>query len=103
LNDQPLTRQDLDRVGCEKPGCDHTAHDGLYLHSHCHPGHPTWTHYSAVSGTITIECAECDQPIVRIAVAPGPDPAYGYQACWATLDDQHCRMPKGHDGPHGYA
>lgn len=99
----PLTRQQLDRLGCDNPGCDHTAHDGLILHSNCHPDTPTWTEYNANAGTLTIRCAECDHRIVRIAVAPGPDPTYGYEACW---DDGgpagHCRKPKGHDGPHAY-
>jgi hypothetical protein len=68
----PLTQRELNSVGCETPGCDHTTHDGLYLHSNCHPEMPTWTHYNAVSGTLRIECALCGHPIVRIAVSPGP-------------------------------
>jgi hypothetical protein len=104
---KPLTRADLDRVTCDKPGCDHTAHDGLYLHSHCHPETPTWSYYSGVAGTIRIECAECGHVIVNIAVAPGlitneNEPAFGYQACWAEQDHRYCRKRIGHDGPHAY-
>jgi hypothetical protein len=100
----PLTRQQLDRLGCDTPGCDHTAHDGLILHSNCHPDTPTWAEYNANAGTLTIRCAECNHRIVRIAVAPGPpiDLHLGYQACWDEHDGQHCRKPKGHDGPHTY-
>jgi hypothetical protein len=72
--DRTLTRAELDRTQCETPDCDHTAHDSLYLHSHCHPETPTWSIYNAVSGTLRIECAACGNEIVRIAVAAGPRP-----------------------------
>jgi hypothetical protein len=101
--DRTLTRQELDRVSCDEPDCDHTAHDGLYLHGNCHPSEPTWAVYNAVSGTLTIECAVCGNDIIRIAVAEGPDPdqtIYGYEACWHQSEDGHCRLPKGHEGPH---
>lgn len=113
---KPLTRADLDPLGCETPGCDHTAHDGLVLHSNCHPETPTWTSYHANSGTIHVECAQCGHRILAIAVAPGPErephviavplaldePVVGYEACWAESGGLHCRKPKHHDGDHAY-
>lgn len=63
-------RKDLDRMGCDSPGCDHTAHEGLVFHPACHPGTPTWAEYSAMTGAVTLRCAVCAADVARIAVAP---------------------------------
>jgi hypothetical protein len=65
-----MTQRDFQSVTCAAPGCDHTAHDDLYLHSACHPHSATWSVYSAKSGDLTVECAQCGQTIAVIAVAP---------------------------------
>jgi hypothetical protein len=68
--DDPKTRRDLDQATCIEPGCDHTAHDGIYLHCADHLTAPAWVQYRAVSGTLQITCAECEMPLGSIAVAP---------------------------------
>lgn len=65
-----LHRSDLDERTCAAPGCDHTAHDGLFLHSACHPDMPTWTEYQPKTGNLRVTCAACDSTLAEIAVAP---------------------------------
>jgi hypothetical protein len=67
--DDVLTRQDLDRQTCQWPDCDHTAHEGLFLHGTCHPHAPLTVEYQA--GVLTFRCARCTQFVTRIAVAAG--------------------------------
>ncbi len=62
-----LYREDLDKMTCGDPGCDHTAHDGLYLHGACHIDSPTWAEYR--EGQLIITCATCKKLIGIIAVA----------------------------------
>jgi hypothetical protein len=48
---------------CEECG----DHGSLYLHSRCHPDVPTW---SVLTGNVlTIQCAECENVIVRLKVS----------------------------------
>jgi len=67
----PLNRRDLDAGTCAVPGCDHTAHGGLFLHGVCHPGKPVYVQYRATGamGILTITCAMCGRPVVDIEVA----------------------------------
>lgn len=65
-----VTREVLDGMGCQMPGCDHTAHDGLVLHARCHLDAATWATYH--DGVLTISCAVCERVIVRLAVAEAP-------------------------------
>ncbi|MHC4550592.1 MAG: hypothetical protein ACYTEZ_17655 [Planctomycetota bacterium] len=61
--------EDLDRLGCDVAGCDHTTHDGeVYLHSRCHPDVPTWSSYRA--GVLSVWCAACGRQVCAVAVAP---------------------------------
>lgn len=62
----PIGRETLDGMSCAKPGCDHSTHEGLWLHSKCHPPAPTWCYYK--DGILTITCAECEKPIAAIVV-----------------------------------
>ena len=61
-----LTREQLDRMGCYEPLCDHKHDNVLYFHPRCHGGSPTWSRYE--QGTIVISCATCDTEVARIAV-----------------------------------
>ncbi len=69
MTEQPVRfAEDLDRLGCIVPGCDHTTHDGeIYLHSRCHPDASTWTSYRA--GVLSVSCAVCRLQICAVAVA----------------------------------
>jgi hypothetical protein len=68
--ERPYTRTELDQIGCARPGCDHTAHDGLFLHCADHEDASSWIEYRAVSGTLRVTCAQCDALLLAIAVAP---------------------------------
>lgn len=62
---QVVTREEFDQMKCA--GCDNHDHDDeIYLHARCHPQSPTWTFYQ--DGTMTVECAECRKPIVRVEI-----------------------------------
>lgn len=68
----PLTQAKLDTMGCSDPDCDHKAHDGgMYLHSSCHQGMPTFCHYQ--DGNLYVTCAypDCGNMVAVIAVDPG--------------------------------
>jgi hypothetical protein len=65
-----LHRSELDDMTCQSPGCDHTAHDGMFLHSACHPTAATWAEYQPKTGLLRVTCAACDELLAEIAVAP---------------------------------
>lgn len=62
-----LTREDLDRASCQMPDCDHTTHDGLYLHGACHVRASVTCMY--LDGCLIFHCAACGGFVTRIAVA----------------------------------
>ena len=68
---KPLYREDFDdmRCDCNSPQCDN---DVIVLRSVCHPDKPTRTLYLKEGHVLLIVCAECDKPIVGIAVANTP-------------------------------
>lgn len=61
-----LTKADLDGLQCSNLACSE-YHGGLYLHSRCHPGVPTWAVYEA--GKLRIECSECGATVTTVLVA----------------------------------
>lgn len=65
-----LTQRDLNRMGCGTPDCGHD-HTILYLNARCHPKAGTFASYDKSTGSLLIECAKCEKPIVEIAVNPG--------------------------------
>jgi hypothetical protein len=68
-NLRPLTADDLDRMGCQDPACDHSEDDKvLYLHPKCHPGAGTYVYYDKGDRTLTLECTLCKRVIVRIGL-----------------------------------
>lgn len=68
-----LYREDLDPMHCQTPGCDHAAHDGLYLVSRCHPRAGASVMYH--DGTMFVTCRICGKDIASIAVASRPTAA----------------------------
>jgi len=71
-----LTRNELGKMGCGTPGCDHD-HSVVYLNQRCHPSAATWASYNKRTGNLTIACAECEKPIAEIAVAMGQRHGFG--------------------------
>lgn len=69
MSSSPLTRRDLDRGVCMVPGCDHTDHDGLFLHGRCHISAPTTCEYRR-EGVLRVTCSACGKLVAEIAVAP---------------------------------
>ena len=59
-------RPELDQLRCAEPGCDCT--DELVLGSVCHPEAPVWAVFVEV-GELRLECAECEQLVITVAVA----------------------------------
>lgn len=70
---QALTKIDLDIIfsgGCAHPKCkDPFCGEEMYINQICHPESPTCTKYNRKTGLLTVECAQCDKPIVVIQVA----------------------------------
>lgn len=60
-------RADLDKLACSEAGCDCTADDGIVLESACHPDIAMWAVYR--HGELKLECAQCGQPVITVAVA----------------------------------
>jgi hypothetical protein len=64
----PLTREDLDRQSCARPGCAHWNHgDGLVLSGVCHPSAGFDVDYLA--GVLTFRCVRCTKVVTQIKVA----------------------------------
>jgi hypothetical protein len=63
-----ITQEIMSAVSCAD--CeDENCNDVFYFHSKCHPEIPTWGRY--VHGVLELTCAECEDVIVRVAVATG--------------------------------
>ena len=62
-----LFTEDLDKMQCGEPDCDHTSHDGLYLHGKCHSHDGVDVLYER--GVLTITCTVCDKQICDVSVA----------------------------------
>jgi hypothetical protein len=64
----PLTRVELDAMGCQTPGCTHQHdHTPMFLHARCHMDSGVTVQY--FDGALTINCAKCKAFICRVAVA----------------------------------
>jgi hypothetical protein len=63
-----LYREDLDASGCATPNCGHD-HSELFFHGKCHMDAPSIARYVKTTGTVEIECAECNRPIASVKVA----------------------------------
>lgn len=65
---KPLTRAQLDPMGCATPHCGHD-HSKLFLIAACHPKANVAAIYIKATGTVRIICGKCQQPVADIAVA----------------------------------
>lgn len=63
-----LTRVELDKGGCETPGCGHD-HTVLFLYSRCHQSAGQRVSYDKRTGNVRVVCRRCDSLVVEIAVA----------------------------------
>lgn len=66
----PVGRDVLDDIisgGCDYPGCDHSLHDGMFLHSRCHLDAGCEVEYK--DGTLHIRCVVCKSTILDVVVA----------------------------------
>lgn len=63
-----LTKQHLDAMGCDTPGCDHSDHV-LYFSAACHPKGRLEIAYSKASGTLLVTCKQCKREVAELAVA----------------------------------
>ncbi len=65
----PLTRLDLDSMGCGVPGCTHAMHESMFVHSRCHPTAGTRVEYRRPEGVLRIRCRKCEAHIIDVLVA----------------------------------
>lgn len=62
-----LTRETLDRAGCQTPGC--TRCDSIIVMSgDCHPGVPLTLTYDKKIGALRAFCFKCDAVVAEISV-----------------------------------
>ena len=66
----PLTRRDLDHMGCSTPGCTEKHESGITVRARCHLNAPVEAWYR--DGLLTFRCKKCSALVVTIAVADGP-------------------------------
>jgi hypothetical protein len=64
-----LTQKQLDNAQCEVPGCDHRDHLEIFLNQRCHPRAGVSAKYLRNTGTLIIECKQCNAFVANIAVA----------------------------------
>ena len=65
--DEPLTREDLEPLGCDAPNCGHD-HSVLSLFPTCHSKAGLCVAYDKREGALRISCGRCDKPVALIAV-----------------------------------
>ena len=68
---QPLTREDLDRAGCDNPAFTHEHDDQLFFNGRCHPKADVAVVYSKRTGLLRVTCAVCNSTVAYVAVARG--------------------------------
>lgn len=61
-----LYLEDMQKLHCETPGCDHSAHGGLFINPACHPGGGVEVEF--VGEGLRIRCYRCGKYICTIAV-----------------------------------
>lgn len=62
---KPLTKSDLDAMGCGSPECDHD-HSVLFLVAECHPGVAVNLRYDKNRGQLIATCHSCHRKAARI-------------------------------------
>lgn len=67
----PMTREDLDRLGCAIPGCDCES-SVVYFHCKDHPGAKIEVSYRAENGVVRVGCMICKRAIISLAIQEKP-------------------------------
>jgi len=68
-----IYREPFDGLHRDDACCADPAHGPMDLYAHCHPDAATWTAYYRDLGADVIRCAECDEPLLTIAIASKRD------------------------------
>jgi hypothetical protein len=63
----PVSQQELDTMGCSNPNCKGHDDSILFIHPNCHEA-PVFIHYDKRTGHLVVECAVCDNEVLRIDV-----------------------------------
>lgn len=66
-----LTRQQLDKMKCQKPGCNCNSRT-IFFDQDCHPGSGSIISYDKDTGNLVIQCWECETVIDEVSVGAGP-------------------------------
>lgn len=64
-----LTQMELNHLACQKPDCDHSEDEVLYLEPLCHPGMGIFARYDRRTHGLEILCRKCRRFVAEIAVA----------------------------------
>ena len=63
-----MTREQLDRSGCDMPDCGHD-HSVLHIRSRCHPKDGLRAEYEKATGECVLKCDRCRTQVVRLLIA----------------------------------
>jgi len=66
MNEEPMTRIELDQQRCDTPGCG--CGGVIFIHPTCHAHRGVDVSY--VEGVLSLRCHKCQRLMTRIAVAP---------------------------------
>jgi hypothetical protein len=69
-----LDKVDLDELRCGNPDCPHQDHPQIHFHPRCHPDASLEIFYEKASSHLVIECANCEEEVVRIRVTGKVEP-----------------------------
>jgi hypothetical protein len=65
-NDNPVSQQQLDPMGCSNPDCD--CDDAvLHMHPRCHDEGVT-VRYEKPFGQMVVACVVCEAEVLRVAI-----------------------------------
>lgn len=63
-----FTKEKLNTLNCESPGCTHEGHERIYLTPRCHQSRAVVASYHRTRGTLLIQCSVCKRIVAEIAV-----------------------------------
>lgn len=62
--------EDLEKLKCMEPDCDHTSHDKvLIINKECHPFASMQVEVNAMEGVLVVKCEECSSIVCEVAIA----------------------------------
>lgn len=68
MTKEPMTRAELNELGCSIPDCT-DSHDVIYFHPSCHDGGAVYASFNKKTGILRLECSTCEKPIIDVLVA----------------------------------